>query len=194
MSHQKRRPVGTVLTTSRLRLRAGRAGEEDEILRILREPEVVRRWGKFSRAEVAEQFIDADTAFVVEVEGEIAGAIQYAEEEDPQYRHAGIDIFLTTKRHGQGLGTEAIRLLARYLIDERKHHRLTIDPAADNLAAIRAYERVGFRPVGVMRSYERGPDGTWHDGLLMEMLARELQMSPEPGGGGGASNADPKKQ
>jgi aminoglycoside 6'-N-acetyltransferase len=45
-----------------------------------------------------------------------------------------------------------------------------------------------------MRNYERGPDGTWHDGLLMEMLAGELQMSPERGGGGGASNADPKKQ
>ena len=25
-----------------------------------------------------------------------------------------------------------------------------------------------------MRSYEQGPDGTFHDGLLMEMLAEEL--------------------
>jgi aminoglycoside 6'-N-acetyltransferase len=65
-------------------------------------------------------------------------------------------------------------VLARYLIEERGHHRLTIDPAADNAAAIRAYEKVGFRPVGRMRSYERGPDGTWHDGLLMDLLADEL--------------------
>ena len=52
--------------------------------------------------------------------------------------------------------------------------RLTIDPAADNQRAIRAYRRVGFRPVGVMRRYERdvGGDG-WHDGLLMELLAGE---------------------
>jgi aminoglycoside 6'-N-acetyltransferase len=27
----------------------------------------------------------------------------------------------------------------------------------------------------VMRSYERGPDGTWHDGLLMDLLATELR-------------------
>jgi len=33
------------------------------------------------------------------------------------------------------------------------------------------YRGVGFEPFGVMRSYERGPDGTWHDGLLMEYLA-----------------------
>jgi aminoglycoside 6'-N-acetyltransferase len=25
-----------------------------------------------------------------------------------------------------------------------------------------------------MRRYERGPDGTWHDGLLMDLLADEL--------------------
>ncbi len=66
--------------------------------------------------------------------------------------------------------------LARYLIDERGHHRLTIDPAADNAAAIRAYEKVGFRRVGIMREYERGPDGTWHDGLLLDMLKEELRQ------------------
>jgi aminoglycoside 6'-N-acetyltransferase len=33
---------------------------------------------------------------------------------------------------------------------------------------------VGFRPIGVMREYERGRDGTFHDGLLMDMLRGEL--------------------
>lgn len=78
---------------------------------------------------------------------------------------------------GQGFGPEAIRVLARHLLAVRGHHRLTIDPAADNTRAIKAYERVGFKPVGVMRQYERGPDGTWHDGLLMELLADELTHS-----------------
>jgi len=91
------------------------------------------------------------------------------------YRHAGIDIFLTTSRHGEGSGTEVIRLLAGYLFEERGYHRLTIDPAAENTTAIRAYERVGFRRVGIMRRYERGPDGVWRDGLLMDMLKEELR-------------------
>ena len=68
--------------------------------------------------------------------------------------------------------------LARHLLAERGHHRITIDPAAANTAAIRTYEKVGFRPVGVMRLYEQGPDGTWHDGLLMELLAGELLEEP----------------
>jgi aminoglycoside 6'-N-acetyltransferase len=62
----------------------------------------------------------------------------------------------------------------RLLFDERGHHRITIDPAADNSAAIRCYEKVGFRRVGVMRRYERDVGGAgWHDGLLMELLAGE---------------------
>ena len=38
----------------------------------------------------------------------------------------------------------------------------------------RGYTRVGFRPVGVMRQYERGPDGRFRDGLLMDLLRSEL--------------------
>ncbi len=115
-----------------------------------------------------------DHVFVVEVDGMAIGAIQFGEEDDPMYRHASVDIFLTTASHGQGYGSDAVRTLARYLFDERGHHRLSIDPAVDNLAAITAYEAVGFRRVGVMRDYERGPDGTWHDGVLMDLLAGEL--------------------
>jgi aminoglycoside 6'-N-acetyltransferase len=144
------------------------------LMAIRREPEVAAWWGALGDGEI-EEYVGAETWFAIEVGGEVVGAIEYSEEEDPMYRHAGIDLFLSASAHRQGLGTEAIRVLARHLIDERGHHRLTIDPAAGNHAAIRAYEKVGFSRVGVMRSYERGPDGTWHDGILMELLAGELR-------------------
>jgi aminoglycoside 6'-N-acetyltransferase len=102
------------------------------------------------------------------------GLIQYAEENDPDFRHAGIDLFLAEAAQGRGLGTDAVRTLVRYLLRERGHHRLTIDPAADNAPAIRVYQKVGFRPVGWMRDYWRAPDGTWRDGLLMDLLARDF--------------------
>ena len=93
---------------------------------------------------------------------------------DPDYRHAGIDVFLGAPFHGRGLGTDAVRTLAQHLVADRGHHRLTIDPAADNARAIRCYEKVGFRRVGVLRRYWCGPDGAWHDGLFMDLLASEL--------------------
>ena len=76
---------------------------------------------------------------------------------------------------GRGLGPDAIRTLARHLFERDGHHRLTIDPAVGNERAIRAYARVGFKPVGRMRQYQRFPDGTWRDALLMDLLADELE-------------------
>jgi aminoglycoside 6'-N-acetyltransferase len=67
-----------------------------------------------------------------------------------------------------------VRQVVRHLIDERGHHRITIDPSVGNSVAIRCYEKVGFRPVGVMRRYERHISSEeWRDGLLMELLAGE---------------------
>jgi aminoglycoside 6'-N-acetyltransferase len=150
--------------------------DHDALRAILADSTVARWWGTdkpdAALADVAGQ--DGHVTLVVVVAGVVAGAIMVAEETDPDYRHAGIDIFLASAYQGRGLGSDAIRVLARYLFDERGHHRLTIDPAADNDRAIRAYESVGFRPVGIMRAYERGRDGSFHDGLLMDLLAGEL--------------------
>ena len=113
---------------------------------------------------------DDSTRFGVFLDGELIGLIQYSEEDDPDYRHAGVDLFIDPAHHGRGLGTDALRTVCRYLFEDRGHHRITIDPAASNAAAIRCYEKAGFQRVGVMRGYERARDGTWRDGLLMELV------------------------
>jgi aminoglycoside 6'-N-acetyltransferase len=166
-----------VLRGERVLLRPGRPEDAERLLRIRNEPLVHRWWGGADLEEIREEFTEAEKGFVIEADEEVVGAIQYHEENEPMYRHAGMDIFLSTSRQGEGLGTEAIRVLARHLFEERGHHRLTIDPAADNTTAIRAYERVGFRAVGIMRRYERGPDGVWRDGLLMDMLEEEFRQT-----------------
>jgi aminoglycoside 6'-N-acetyltransferase len=126
---------------------------------------------------------------VIEIDGQVAGGIQYHEENEPKYRHAGIDIYLARHYQGQGAGRDAVGMLASYLFEQRGHHRITIDPAVGNERAIRSYTKVGFRPVGVMRQYERGDDGRFHDGLLMDLLRDELAglvryERPPPGGRG----------
>jgi aminoglycoside 6'-N-acetyltransferase len=163
----------------RLRLRPLAPEDEAELLRIHATPEVARWW---DAPDEGFPFTDdpGATRLVIEVDGAVAGMIQYAEELEPKYRHASIDLFLDPARHNQGHGTEAVRRMVRMLVGERGHHRITIDPAAANAAAIRAYEKAGFRPVGVMRSYERDADGRgWHDGLLMELVVvAEIPADP----------------
>jgi aminoglycoside 6'-N-acetyltransferase len=108
------------------------------------------------------------------LDGRVVGAIQWYAENDPDFRHAGIDVYLDPSVHGRGVGTDAVRTLAAHLIGGHGYHRLVIDPAVDNTAAVRCYAKVGFRPVGVMRQYWRDPAGQWRDGLLMDLLAADL--------------------
>ena len=133
---------------------------------IIATPEVSRWW------DDGAPWDEPDATMLTIVAGDrIVGLIQYAEALDPKYRHASIDIFVDPAWHNQGIGTRAIQELVRHLIEDRGHHRITIDPAAHNEQAIRAYEKAGFRRVGVMRRYERDmATGEWHDGLLMELI------------------------
>jgi aminoglycoside 6'-N-acetyltransferase len=166
-----------VLAGRRVRVRPGRAGDAGRLHAILAEPSVSRWWGEPDPVPEIDEGLRGGgppVLLVVEIDGQVAGGVQYDEEDDPRYRHAGIDIYLGGRFQGQGAGTEAVALLARYLFEQRGHHRITIDPAAANERAIRCYTKVGFRPVGVMRQYERGGDGRFHDGLLMELLHGEL--------------------
>ena len=114
------------------------------------------------------------TTFVITVSNQLIGWIAGWEKLSCDYRHAGIDLFLSTAHQGKGIGPEAIRLVCRFLFEQRGHHRITIDPAADNPRAILAYEKVGFKRIGIMRRYERGADGTYHDGMLMDLLPEDL--------------------
>jgi len=99
--------------------------------------------------------------------------VQFAEELEPKYRHASIDVFVAPAHQSRGVCTEAIELVVEHLLRERGHHRITIDPAADNAAAIACYSKAGFTPVGVMRLAERDADGRgWHDALMMELVVQ----------------------
>jgi aminoglycoside 6'-N-acetyltransferase len=165
-----------VLQGEAIRLRPADRADKPRLVEIRRQPEVYQHWrgGDDLEAAVEEDFAEDTVQYVIELDDRVVGWIQWEAEEDPDYRHASMDIYVDARVHGRGVGTDAVRTLARHLIAEHGHHRLTIDPAAHNEAAIRCYRKVGFRPVGIMRRAERGPDGTWHDSLLMDLLADDL--------------------
>jgi aminoglycoside 6'-N-acetyltransferase len=172
----------TELDGALVHLRLASRDDIPELARIRRTPEVYARWrgGDDLVAAVEEDFAEVGiVAYVIEHEGRLVGWIQWAAEEEPDYRHASIDIYVDPAVHGRGIGTDAVRTVARHLFVDHGHHRIEIDPAVDNPAAIRAYAKVGFRPVGITRQSERGPDGTWHDRLLMDLLADELRPGRE---------------
>jgi len=167
----------TELQGTRVRLRPASRADIPALVVIRQTPEVYLRWrgGDDLAAAIEADFAEPDVRpYVIEFEGRIVGWVQWAAEEDPDYRYATIDIYLDPAVHNRGLGTDAVHTLARHLFVDHGHHRVEIDPAADNEPAIRSYTKVGFRPIGIRRRSERGPDGVWHDALLMDLLAEEL--------------------
>lgn len=155
---------------ARVKLRPVVEDDAGELIRIHRTPEVAAWW------DLPDDGFPWDepqaTRLTIVAEGAVAGMVQFHEESEPKYRHASIDLFVDPALHGIGIGSDALAQVVRHLIGDRGHHRITIDPAAANTTAIRAYEKVGFTPVGVMRQYERHGTG-WRDGLLMELLAAD---------------------
>jgi aminoglycoside 6'-N-acetyltransferase len=169
-------PGELVLQGERVTLRLMTEEDLPRLLEIVRHPEISDWWPEYDIERLRADTLDAGdaTCLSIEFDGEYAGLVMFTEQPDPYYRSAGIDITLVPAVLGKGLGSDVLRTLCRYLFEERGHHRITIDPALANERAIAAYRKVGFRDVGVMREYERGPDGVWHDNLLMDMLHGEL--------------------
>lgn len=154
------------LRGERVRLRPLAEPDHDALRAIVAQPEVAAWWGPQD-----DEFPDDEpesTRFSIVADGRVVGLVQYGEEPEPDYRHAWIDVFVDPAHHGRGLGTDAVTTLLRHLLDDRGHHRVTIDPALANVPAIRSYEKAGFERVGVMRRSWRDPDGVWRDSLLME--------------------------
>lgn len=167
------------LRTERIRLRTAVESDRQALVTIRSTPEVRRWWrGDDLGVEFDESLADdeLDVLTIETIDGRIIGMIQFEQGDDPDYRHASIDLYLDPAVHRRGYGAEAIDVLVRHLTDDRGHHRFVIDPAVANVAAIRCYTSVGFNAVGVMHQYERRSDGTWGDGLLMELLASELSQ------------------
>jgi aminoglycoside 6'-N-acetyltransferase len=131
---------------------------------ILAHPEVARWWRSFDLDRVPRELIDPEDGavpFAVEADGQLIGLIQSWEEPDPDYRHAPIDGLLHPRLAG-------LRAGRRRDPDPGPPHVRPARPSpphhpsrGPHQRAIHAYRRVGFRPVGVLRRYERGPDGSW---------------------------------
>ena len=152
-------------------------GDDDipALAELLDEPEVRCWWGHNDTGTVRAE-LSRQSCWTVLVEDQVAGWMHVHEERDEDYPSVGFDIALSARTRGRGLGRDALRLAIRHFI-ACGHHRFTIDPAAQNHRAIRSYAALGFKPVGVLRAYERAPDGTWRDGLLMDLV---VQPPPSP--------------
>jgi len=78
-------------------------------------------------------------------------------------------IYVHQDYHGKGLGT----FLTKSILEGARRkgfHRVTLHVVADNVPAIKAYERAGFVHEGRLRDAFLDDDGKYHDQLVMGVI------------------------
>lgn len=75
---------------------------------------------------------------------------------------------------GKGYGTEAIKLVQRFVFEELNLNRLQLEVFSHNLRGIRAYEKAGFVKEGVLRE-SLNYNGEYSDEIIMAILKNEYK-------------------
>ncbi|MBC9926117.1 MULTISPECIES: GNAT family N-acetyltransferase [unclassified Leucobacter] len=165
--------VGPLVT-----LRLPEERDHAPLVATLHEPEVATWWVGYTPDRVQAEMIDApDITRIIEVEGQTAGMLYVIRGSDPEYPTTVIHLFLATRFRGRRIGEEALALAIRGEFADGIT-RITLDPNAKNLGAIRSYERLGFRPIGILRDYQVRPDGSLDDALFMDLTRRDFPDGP----------------
>ena len=98
----------------------------------------------------------------------------------PHYRaRLSISIFNPEKR-SLGYGTDGTKVLLWIGFHLLNLQSISLDTFPDNVAAIRAYEKAGFRRVGLLRKTEY-LGGKHQDLLIMDILREEFLQQYPPG-------------
>ena len=117
--------------------------------------------------------------FVIEVDGERAGAMGFAvsNKRSRIARLGGLAIHPDFR--GRRISDEAARLFQRHLLHELGYHRLELEIYGFNERAMQHAERSGFVREGVKRkAYRR--HGEWVDGVLFGLIEEDLAREERP--------------
>jgi RimJ/RimL family protein N-acetyltransferase len=88
---------------------------------------------------------------------------------------AEVGIFIGDKAFwNQGYGTDAMRVLLRFIFDQMNINKVKLNVFSFNLRALRMYQKCGFKEEGRLRQ-ELFRDGKYHDIILMGLLREEYE-------------------
>jgi len=143
----------------------GPAPDEDQI-RIQLQGRVAHSGG-FYRGEIL---------LGIEANGRLVGEIQARRPENampPGVFELGIGLFDESDR-SKGVGSKAVALMTKRLMDEEGAHRVQAGTDLENVAMRRVLERLGFEFEGIMRGFMPSPAGP-RDYALYAMTTPRFQ-------------------
>lgn len=102
---------------------------------------------------------------IYEILDEYYGEYEYENRGETVY---GIDQFIGEPDYwNRGIGTEYLKLVLKFLREEKRADAVILDPHQDNARAIRCYQKAGFRIIKSLPEHELH-EGKMRDCYLME--------------------------
>jgi RimJ/RimL family protein N-acetyltransferase len=98
---------------------------------------------------------------------------------DRVHNVANMGIWVRTSKTGQGVASNAIRLIATFAFEELRLSRMEILVAFDNQPSIRVAEKVRAKIEGVLRN-RLVLAGKSHDAVMCSIIPADLQVQPPP--------------
>jgi RimJ/RimL family protein N-acetyltransferase len=100
----------------------------------------------------------------------VLGSVTWRRHDTAPASHCWVlGIGLLPEARGHGYGTQAHRLVVRYLFAHTTVHRIEAGAEAGNIAEQKVLEKTGFTREGVMRGI-RWRGGAWRDEVLYSIL------------------------
>lgn len=113
-------------------------------------------------------------AICLKKNGEMIGELSITDIEEDN-KKAGFRISMRSiELTGKGYGTEAIRLVLKFVFEELKLNRLQLEVYSHNLRGIRAYEKVGFVKEGTLRE-TLYYNGKYSDEIIMAIIKSDYE-------------------
>jgi RimJ/RimL family protein N-acetyltransferase len=136
--------------------------------------------GLWRRRWAADEMIGADGGVLMVLSGDVTlGFVNWRRQPcTPAAYYWEIGVALLPQARGRGHGTEAQRLLARYLFAHSPVNRVEARTETGNVAEQRALEKAGFIKEGVLRGCG-WRDGAWRDGVIYGMIRADLPVSAD---------------
>lgn len=173
------KPIGTQpITTERLYLRTQQPSDAEELVAsrslAMTLPE--------AKKAVASMIEEAGKPFVfhwtITLDGHAIGRVK-CWEVDPYNGYVQLGYDVAPAYRGQGIMTEAVGAVIRYMLREAEANRVYCSVREGNMASCRVCEKNGMQHEGVLRQHYARQDGGYDDVYIYGILASDLTEEEE---------------
>uniref|UniRef100_UPI004056B958 GNAT family N-acetyltransferase n=1 Tax=Acetatifactor sp. TaxID=1872090 RepID=UPI004056B958 len=156
-------------------------GEDTDLIVMWRNSDAVRRnfiYQELFTRESHENWIrtkvetgDVVQMIVCDIATDAPLGSVYIRDIDRHHRKAEYGIFIgEASARGRGVGTATAKLMLKYCFEEEKLHRVYLRALSGNEAAVRSYEKAGFKKEGYLKD-DVCINGKYHDIIWMAAVA-----------------------